>query len=456
MVNSISTNSAYVPPAASATKAASASAPTSSNATSFATGAAETNAGLSSLSRQLSESATRAASRDSALTRQELSEKAAHQLSQIAGPGYDANKARNNAEAVDSYDPERLARAEKATRFVSGGSDNPFAGMPRSQLALIAYDDSDTFTVNEKRAAFEEDFQQESQWRQQFAAKAMAEYNATGKLTNAFTEALQHFKGLPAIEQAQYPEDYEAKLQGWIDLDFNYRTHTAEGKGGAQRLFSQLLKLDKNPIDESTARADTRDKSLSRQELSEKARQVTEQLIGRSYDDNKARHDAEVPDSIDPDRLERAKEATRFTNGSGTNPFAGMSREQLSVIAYDEGGDFTVNEKKAAWLESYHQETIWRQKVVAQGSAEYSSTGKLTQFFTSVLDHYKALPAIEQSTYDAGYETRLQAFIDLDFNYWTHTAEGKGGSAQSLLEKFLKLDDTAFDQDTQSTKPAQP
>ncbi|MBI6683620.1 hypothetical protein YA0697_18065 [Pseudomonas viridiflava] len=190
--------------------------------------------------------------------------------------------------------------------------------------------------------------------------------------------------------------------------------------------------------------------------MSEKARQVTEQLIGRSYDDNKARHDAEVPDSIDPDRLARAKEATRFTNGSGTNPFAGMSREQLSVIAYDEGGDFTVNEKKAAWLESYHQETIWRQKVVAQGSAEYSSTGKLTQFFTSVLDHYKALPAIEQSTYDAGYETRLQAFIDLDFNYWTHTAEGKGGSAQSLLEKFLKLDDTAFDQDTQSTKPAQP
>lgn len=257
LVNSISTNSAYVPPAASATKAASASAPTSSNATSFATGAAETNAGLSSLSRQLSESATRAASRDSALTRQELSEKAAHQLSQIAGPGYDANRARNNAETVDSDYPERLARAERATRFVSGGSDNPFAGMPRSQLALIAYDDSDTFTVNEKRAAFKEDFQQESQWRQQFAAKAMAEYNATGKLTNAFTEALQHFKGLPAIEQAQYPEDYEAKLQGWIDLDFNYLTHTAEGEGEgeggrAQSLLDKFLKLDDTAFDQST------------------------------------------------------------------------------------------------------------------------------------------------------------------------------------------------------------
>ncbi|WP_258198091.1 hypothetical protein [Pseudomonas viridiflava] len=209
-------------------------------------------------------------------------------------------------------------------------------------------------------------------------------------------------------------------------------------------------------LSESATRAEARDQTLRREQLSKKASEVTEQLIGRTYDDNKARHDAEVPDSVDPDRLARARQATQFANGSGANPFAGMSREQLSVIAYDEGGDFTVNEKKAAWLESYHQETIWRQKVVAQANAEYSSTGKLTHFFTSVLDHYKELPAIEQSTYDADYETRLQEFIDLDFNYWTHTAEGKGGSAQSLLDKFLKFDDTAFDQGTQPPTPDQP
>ncbi|WP_323034235.1 hypothetical protein [Pararhodobacter sp.] len=44
------------------------------------------------------------------------------------------------------------------------------------------------------------------------AAKAMAEYNSTGKLTNFFSSVLDHFKELPAIEQAQYPQDYASDL----------------------------------------------------------------------------------------------------------------------------------------------------------------------------------------------------------------------------------------------------
>jgi len=42
---------------------------------------------------------------------------------------------------------------------------------------------------------------------------------------------LDHFKELPATEQLQYPSDYAGDLQSKIDLDFNYRTHQAEGKG---------------------------------------------------------------------------------------------------------------------------------------------------------------------------------------------------------------------------------
>lgn len=120
-----------------------------------------------------------------------------------------------------------------------------------------------------------------------------------------------------------------------------------------------------------------------------------------------------------------------------------MSRDQLSVIAYDESGDFTVNEKKSAWLESYRQERVWRQQVVAQGSAEYSATGKLTDFYTSVLDHYKGLPAVAQSQYLSDYETRLQHWIDLDFNYKTNTAEGIT-DAQSLLDKVLNPESDIF------------
>lgn len=203
-------------------------------------------------------------------------------------------------------------------------------------------------------------------------------------------------------------------------------------------------------LSESATRAASRDASLDRKALSEKNSQLTEQLVGSSYDANKARHDAEVPQSKDPDRLERAKNATEFVTGSGKNPFSGMSRDQLSLIAYDESGDFTVNEKKSAWLESYRQERVWRQQVVAEGSAEYSKTGKLTDFFTSVLDHYKGLPAIEQSQYPSSYETKLQGWIDQDFNYLTNTAEGKS-DAQDFIGKLLTRNESLFGDSASAT-----
>ncbi|MEQ9914981.1 hypothetical protein [Pectobacterium polaris] len=68
--------------------------------------------------------------------------------------------------------------------------------------------------------------------------KAMAEYNSSGKLTSFFSKVLDHYKTLPAIEQAQYPENDEATLQKWIDLDYNYFTHTVEGKGSPDDILS--------------------------------------------------------------------------------------------------------------------------------------------------------------------------------------------------------------------------
>ncbi|PHN78241.1 hypothetical protein AO071_06875 [Pseudomonas syringae] len=182
--------------------------------------------------------------------------KAAEKLDQIIGRSYDVNKAKNDAEVPDTTDPELLAHAKKATQFVNGGRENPFAGMARDQLSLIAYDESGTFTVNEKKAAWVEDFNQESLWRQQFAAKAMAEYNSTGKFNNAFGESLEHFKGLSAIEKAQYPENYESKIQGWIDQDFNYLTNTAEGKSDVQDFIGKLLTRNESLFGDSASAND--------------------------------------------------------------------------------------------------------------------------------------------------------------------------------------------------------
>jgi len=78
---------------------------------------------------------------------------------------------------------------------------------------------------------------------------------------------LDHFKELPAIEQAQYPKDYASDLQSKIDLDFNYRTHQAEGKGKdpmslIEMLFEQspqqaneLPQEPKNATDSPTVRS---------------------------------------------------------------------------------------------------------------------------------------------------------------------------------------------------------
>jgi hypothetical protein len=191
----------------------------------------------------------------------------------------------------------------------------------------------------------------------------------------------------------------------------------------------------------SAARAEKRDSTLSRAELADKAKSVLDKIIGDSYYLNRAKHDSEVPNTDDPVLLARAKQATAFaqTNGRGgvQNPFAGLSRDQLSSIAYDESGTYTVNERHAASYEADMQEYAWRVKVCAQAMDEYNGTGKLTNFFQSVLDHYKGLPAIEQAQYPNDYASDLESKINRDFNYRTHQAEGNGKVPMSLIEMLL-------------------
>ncbi|WP_051070733.1 hypothetical protein [Pseudomonas asplenii] len=249
MVGSINSNSLSGPQLASVSSASGDS--TKASAAAPAAVAQQDTSRLSTLARQLSESATNAATRDASLSRKELGAKAVELLGQIGGDGYLANKAAHDAEVPATDDPELLARARNATEFVNGNGRNPFAGMSREQLSLIIYDDSGNFTVNERRAALKEDSRQEYAWRQKVVASAVAEYNETGKLTKFFTAALEHYKELPAIEQAQYPNSYEAKLQAWIALDFNYKTHTVEGQGSAQAILDKVLALDSETFDES-------------------------------------------------------------------------------------------------------------------------------------------------------------------------------------------------------------
>ena len=188
---------------------------------------------------------------------------------------------------------------------------------------------------------------------------------------------------------------------------------------------------------------DERIATLSPDELAKKTKAVLSQIEGESYFANKAKYDSEVPNTNDPELLNRAKQATAFVNSaaqgskSEKNPFVGLSREQLSNVVNDDSGTYTVNERRAASYEADSQEEEWRVKVTSAGMSEYNNSGKMTNFFTAVLDHFKALPTIEQALYPKEYATDLQSRIDLDFNYRTNQAGDDEKTQQSFLDMIF-------------------
>jgi len=214
---------------------------------------------------------------------------------------------------------------------------------------------------------------------------------------------------------------------------------------------SSTLSTLASQLSEASVRAQARDVRLTKMELNSMAKNTFNELEGANYTSNKLKYDSEVPDSDNPTLLARAKSATQYTNGVGKNPFSGMPMDQLTLITYDDSGTFTVNERRAALEESAKQEFAWRQRVVAEAEHEYNSTGKLTKFFQSILDHYKSLPPALQAQYPNNYETKLKDWIDLDFNYFTHIAEGKKKmDTESFASKIIESDSSLFDDTTSS------
>jgi len=189
-----------------------------------------------------------------------------------------------------------------------------------------------------------------------------------------------------------------------------------------------------------------KNKGLSAGQLGDKARAMVDQIVGQGYQQWKVRNDLEVPKAGDAESLARAKAATAFVNGSfkdnvgsEPNPFADLSSDQLATIAYDESGTFTINERQAAWHESYRREENFRIQTVAKMGQEYKTTGKLTNYFQDILDNYEQLPLMEQVQYPKNYVTELKEKIKRDFNYRDTVA--LGGSEQDWItaaKSFLR------------------
>ncbi|MBA5202707.1 hypothetical protein H2Y57_03200 [Pectobacterium aroidearum] len=189
-------------------------------------------------------------------------------------------------------------------------------------------------------------------------------------------------------------------------------------------------------LSDAAVRAEARDAKSDRSTLATRARNVDDELVGMSYVSGKKAHDAEVPNSDDPERLARAKQATAYTNGQGSNPFKGLSREQLALITYDDSGTFTVNERRAAWSEAYDQEQVWRTMAMAQSKLEWNrGEFKQTEFFKMVLEHHESLPLIEQAQAPEGYVPRLKYLIEMDFNFMT----GESGKDADPFNRLFEL-----------------
>ncbi|MGV8916944.1 MAG: hypothetical protein ACOH2R_03925 [Pseudomonas sp.] len=211
-------------------------------------------------------------------------------------------------------------------------------------------------------------------------------------------------------------------------------------------------------LSESVARADSREKSMSRSQLGDFAKRVNREILHVIDDVSKITKNQKKPDTNDPELLERDRQATDFLikkfsgDNTGKNPFSGLSREQLTVILYDEGGPFSVNERRAAWCASEHMEQQWSGKVFADGWAERATGGKTPNYFTEVLAHYRSLPLIEQAQYPEDYEAKLQAWLDDALSSEEKPEEEDFLSLVDIIAKTHKPDKKAEESD--ETKPA--
>lgn len=210
---------------------------------------------ISTLASQLAAAAERAEERDATLSHKALAQKAKSLLNQITGMGYHNSRAASNAEVPDTDSEELLVRAQQATDFVNGKGINPFKGLSPDQLTLIIYDDSGTFTVNERRAAWREDYDLDQIWRQKIIAQSEVEDMTTGKLTNFFQACLDYYNNEPLIKQVQYEDDYATNLQKRIAQSSGSTTTDNQLAQQLERLLEWRLTAIKE-TDNATQRGD--------------------------------------------------------------------------------------------------------------------------------------------------------------------------------------------------------
>lgn len=184
--------------------------------------------------------------------------------------------------------------------------------------------------------------------------------------------------------------------------------------GGSSPSISVLGKA----LAEAVQRAEKRDKESSPAELKALAERTGRNVFDGDWQRGGDIGGVERPKGADAARvglsenvdvfMERFNASWQSPSIRQDNPFFGSDRAALVAIQYDDSGAFTVNERRAAFIESNRQYSEWAEQACAKGSKEHASTGKLTNFLKDVLLYFDAMPAIEKAIAPNGYAERLR------------------------------------------------
>lgn len=203
---------------------------------------------ISSLAQQLHEARIRADARDASLTRQELADKAKAIKSQFYGQNFVRNKLKYDAEVPSTNNPAHIKRAQQATQFVNDRGNNPFKGFAPDHLTLIIYDESGTFTTNERRAALSEQSDQDYAWRSKAVAEQTWQWRQrNGDTSEALKGIMNHYDNLPPIEEAQIPGSWRHDMvRNIAHAKAEGRKPETEPEADMESFFEMLFKTSES------------------------------------------------------------------------------------------------------------------------------------------------------------------------------------------------------------------
>lgn len=150
-----------------------------------------------------------------------------------------------------------------------------------------------------------------------------------------------------------------------------------------------------------------------------------------------------LPKTDDPARLALGQKALDYAisahqspPGNVSNPFAGMDRNALSAVTYDDSGTYTTAERYAAWAELREQDEAY----FSQLFTKITNGGDNRELFKGILDYFDDLPPVEKTAYPSGYRDSIDSLYQEQLDQWGPLALIK----QSTEEDSEKLSESIF------------